>query len=424
VNSVLGEHDPFASRMTQRVGTSRQTSVAGRMTLIFVIMLTTIVSVGGSFAQPRSTAAQDDQSAVPVFGSQWAAPTTVYIPDTGHTIDGLFLDMWRENGSASVFGNPITDEITRDDGSIVQYYDFARFEYWPNGDVNGNQITLGHIGEDLRPAVVPRMPIGGKSGKAAQLTRVAMAWEPLGDRQIRADSDTYLYVPETGHSINDGFLAFWQNNSLEWFLGNPVSEEYVVDSVHYQVFERGQLRWKDGEDITMVPVGEKLAEQQQLSQAPSGQGDVPVYDESLFVPPAPPTVDEVIADTGAKADGERWIDVSLTNEYLTAYQGNTVILETYISSGKPGFETPTGTFFINSKLPEQDMEGVIGGEYYDVPSVPDVMYFTDFGHAIHGTYWHNNFGNPMSHGCINVPLDLAHFLYEWAPINTRVEIHY
>ncbi len=392
--------------------------------LIVVIMLTTIMSVSGSFAQPRSAAAQDDGSTFPGFASQWSAPTTVYIPATGQSIDGWFLDMWRENGSASVFGNPITPEISRDDGSVVQYYEFARFEYWPNGDVDGNLITLGHVGEDLRPAVVPRMAIGGKAGKAAQLTKTAMAWQPLTDSQIEADSDRYLYVPETGHSIFDGFLAFWQNTGLQWFLGNPVSEEYVVDNVHYQVFERGQLRWEAGGDIAMVPIGALLARQQQLSQDGTDQGDLPVYDEALFVPPAPPTVDEIVASAGAAKDGERWIDISLTDEYLTAYQGDTVIMETYISSGKPGFETPAGTFFINSKLPVQDMAGVIGGEVYDVPSVPDVMYFTNVGHAIHGAYWHNNFGNPMSHGCINVPPDLAHFLYEWAPINTRVEIHF
>ncbi len=419
----MGQQSQIGSRTTEQAGRAHSFSVTGRMMLIVVIMLTTIMSVGGSFAQPRSAAAQDDGTTFSAFESSWSAPTTVYIPATGQSIDGWFLDMWRENGSASVFGNPITPEIARGDGSVVQYYEFARFEYWPNGDLDGNMITLGHVGEDLRPAVVTRLPIGGTSGKAAQLTKVSLAWQPLSDSQIEADSDTYRYIPETGHSIYDGFLSFWQDTGLQWFLGNPVSEEYVVDDVHYQVFERGQLRWEEGGDITMVPVGVMLAEQQQLSRDGTEQGDLPLYDESLFVPPAPRTLDEIVADAGADPNAERWIDISLTDEYLIAYQGDVIVMETYISSGKPGFETPAGTFFINSKLPVQDMAGVIGGESYDVPSVPDVMYITNVGHAIHGAYWHNNFGNPMSHGCINVPPDLAHFLYEWSPINTRVEIH-
>jgi lipoprotein-anchoring transpeptidase ErfK/SrfK len=51
-----------------------------------------------------------------------------------------------------------------------------------------------------------------------------------------------------------------------------------------------------------------------------------------------------------------------------------------------------------------------------------VLYFTASGHALHGTYWHNNFGMPMSHGCVNLPLDVAAWLYDWAPIGTRVLI--
>ena len=423
MNDLMGQSVLVMSRISDRPGAARRGSVAGRLLLAAVIILTTVLSVGGSFSQPRQAAAQDENATFPGFSSTWSPPSTVYIPETGHSIDGWFLDMWRENGSASVFGNPITAEITRDDGSIVQYYEYARFEYWPNGDAEGNLITLGRIGEDLRPVVVPRISIGGSAGKAAQLTRAAMAWEPLTESQIRPDSDSYLYVPETGHSIYDGFLAFWQNTGLQWFLGNPVSEEYVVDDVHYQVFERGQLRWEPGSDITMEPIGELLAKQQRLSFDPTGQGDLPAYDEALFIQPAPPTMAEIVEMAGADPDAERWIDINLDTQYLIAYQGDVPVMETYISSGRPEFATPTGTFYINTKLPVQDMAGVIGGESYDVPNVPDVMYFTDVGHAIHGAYWHNNFGTEMSHGCINVPIELSEFLWEWSPLNTRVEIH-
>jgi lipoprotein-anchoring transpeptidase ErfK/SrfK len=58
--------------------------------------------------------------------------------------------------------------------------------------------------------------------------------------------------------------------------------------------------------------------------------------------------------------------------------------------------------------------------HHHVPDVPWVLYFTNSGHALHGTYWHNNFGTPMSHGCINLPLDVAAWLYDWAPVGTPV----
>ena len=66
------------------------------------------------------------------------------------------------------------------------------------------------------------------------------------------------------------------------------------------------------------------------------------------------------------------------------------------------------------------MSGVIDDEAYNVPDVPWVMYFDDLGDALHGTYWHNNFGTPMSNGCVNQPMDVAKFMYGWAPIGTPV----
>jgi len=123
-------------------------------------------------------------------------------------------------------------------------------------------------------------------------------------------------------------------------------------------------------------------------------------------------------------NAERWIEISLGAQYLIAWQGDVPMLESYVSTGRPGFDTPTGSFRILSKLESQTMTGVIGGEYYNVPDVPWVMYFTDYGHAIHGAYWHNNFGAVMSHGCVNLPLDVAAWLYAWAPLGARVEIHF
>jgi lipoprotein-anchoring transpeptidase ErfK/SrfK len=109
---------------------------------------------------------------------------------------------------------------------------------------------------------------------------------------------------------------------------------------------------------------------------------------------------------------------------MIVYSGDTIVMESYVSTGRPGFDTPTGTFYVNTMLEFDDMEGVLGGEYYNVPQVPDVMYFTNVGHAIHGAYWHNNFGSVMSHGCINLPMEVADWLYSHAHIGMRMVIHY
>jgi lipoprotein-anchoring transpeptidase ErfK/SrfK len=82
-----------------------------------------------------------------------------------------------------------------------------------------------------------------------------------------------------------------------------------------------------------------------------------------------------------------------------------------------------GTFHIYAKLRLQEMIGGVGIEHYDLPNVPYVMYFYG-GDAIHGTYWHHNFGHPMSHGCVNAPTYAAAWLYNWASIGTMVRVHY
>lgn len=336
----------------------------------------------------------------------WAPPSTVYIPSTGHSIDGVFLSYWRANGGVSAFGNPISAELTVN-GRIVQYYEYARFEYWPE-DADGNVVHLGKIGEELRPQLVIRQGSAAvANGAVAEMARIARAWLPVTGAAVSAEeTDSFVYVEATGHTISNGFKSFWEATGGASYLGNPLTEEYVLGENTYQVFERGQLAWNKDSDPWMVAVGNELAARKGISTEPVAQGDVPTYDESLFIRP------------------ELWVDVNLSEQYATIYIGNEVVLGTYVSTGREGWETPTGTFYINSKYETDDMEGNVNGESWFVPEVPWTMYFTDEGHALHGTYWHNNFGSVMSHGCVNLPMDVAEYLYANAPIGTRIEVHY
>jgi lipoprotein-anchoring transpeptidase ErfK/SrfK len=388
-----------------------------------VTMLLAVVALLLSSLLPALPAAAQEPR------SDWSPPSTVYIPETGHTLDQLFLDLWRGAGGAAAFGNPVTAEIAQPNGHIVQYLEFARFEYLPEGDEHGNTVILGKIGEELRPVTVPRSVASFKSpanqgtsdnAAAIESARQMKAWLPITAAQVGSEA---VFIEATGHSVGGGFKTFWENTGGAEYLGNPLTEEYALGGTTYQVFERGQLAWQQGKDPWLVPVGKLLADKYKLDQQPIAQADIPTYSEELFIPPPEPTP-EPEPEIAAVPNGETWIDINLSAQYMVVYGGDAVIFETYISSGAAGFETPAGTFFINSKTPVQDMEGVIGGEYYNVPEVPSVMYFTGEGHAIHGTYWHSNFGAPMSHGCINVPMDLAAYLYELAPIGTRVEIHF
>ena len=118
------------------------------------------------------------------------------------------------------------------------------------------------------------------------------------------------------------------------------------------------------------------------------------------------------------------MEIDLSEQWLYAYEGEERVFGAPASTGKDGFVTPTGRFAVYAKLPLQTMRGSARGESWEVPDVPHVMYI--YGSvAIHGTYWHNLFGTGvrLSHGCINLPVDAAALLYNWAPIGTPVWIH-
>jgi lipoprotein-anchoring transpeptidase ErfK/SrfK len=114
----------------------------------------------------------------------------------------------------------------------------------------------------------------------------------------------------------------------------------------------------------------------------------------------------------------RWIDVDLTHQTLVAYQGDEVARTMLVSTGLDRTPTPVGLFRIQSKMRYDDMRG---SDYY-LRNVPYVMYFYK-GYGLHGTYWHANFGHPMSHGCINLPTEEAKWLYYWVAVGTPVNIH-
>lgn len=119
-----------------------------------------------------------------------------------------------------------------------------------------------------------------------------------------------------------------------------------------------------------------------------------------------------------KQSDERWIEIDLSEQHLFAWDGKDRTFSTVISTGKAQTPTHPGIYTIQRKYPLDRMRGAD----YDVPNVPNVLYF-DRGYALHGAYWHNNFGVPTSHGCVNLPVGNAEWLFDWAKIGTPVIIH-
>jgi hypothetical protein len=122
---------------------------------------------------------------------------------------------------------------------------------------------------------------------------------------------------------------------------------------------------------------------------------------------------------------DKWIEVSIARQELIAYEKDVVVFRTKVSTGlNPPvpegaipWATPLGKWNISSKMPTQHMgNGDLTSEVeaYELVGVPWVCYFHVNGNATHGTYWHTNFGNPMSHGCINMRTEDSRWLFLWS----------
>ncbi|MBJ7898320.1 MAG: L,D-transpeptidase family protein [Cyanobacteria bacterium RI_101] len=119
-----------------------------------------------------------------------------------------------------------------------------------------------------------------------------------------------------------------------------------------------------------------------------------------------------------KKSGERWIEVNLSKQRLTAWQGGKPVYAVVVSTGKKRSPTIPGIFSIQSKRRLDRMKG----SDYDIDDVPYAQYYSG-GYAIHGAYWHKKFGTPVSHGCINLAVDHAQWLFNWSTVKTPVVIH-
>ncbi|MFT3771996.1 MAG: L,D-transpeptidase [Minicystis sp.] len=132
---------------------------------------------------------------------------------------------------------------------------------------------------------------------------------------------------------------------------------------------------------------------------------------------------------GFAADGKKWIDVSIKKQLLVAYEGRRPVYATLVSSGRGGMGDPEtthatvrGVFYIHAKHVSGTMDGDPGVDSYDLRDVPYIQYFHE-GYALHGAFWHNDFGKPRSHGCVNLaPADAA-WLFEWTDPQVPADWH-
>lgn len=363
-------------------------------------------------------------------------PLQVYFKKTGHTLRGTMLDYWRANGGIDGFGLPISEPFALN-GYYSQAFQKVVLQYIPEYQwVDAPVMRAAPIGSvlakangDLTTDVGVRALGGGD--------RRSSVWTPLsanGDSVARAIDKGGVFFQETGHTVTDDFLTWYQANDGSYYLGQPISQQFTKAGVRWQYFEGGALR-QLGKGVDSLPLANLALTRLGVDMTKIDQGDLSEFDESLFK-----TTNNPYPQGPEDSPGRKWVEISRTDQQLWAYQGSTLVLTTLVSTGLTPNDTSAGTFYTRLKYPKQDMKGFTnetgevvatgednGGDdslaSYDVTDVPDVVYFSTSAEALHGAYWHNNFGNPMSHGCVNLPLDVAHWFYGWAPLGVMVWIH-
>lgn len=195
----------------------------------------------------------------------------------------------------------------------------------------------------------------------------------------------------------------------------------------------GVIAWLGGTpaDASQPQVAPPLADKASLTPTPT---DTPTPTPTSTLTPTPtatftPTITPTVTprpdvswtystDPSELADEGRWIDVDLSEQLVSAYEGDSAVRTFVVSTGTARYPTVTGQFRIYVKYTSAPM----AGPGYYLPGVPYIMYFYK-GYALHGTYWHNNFGTPMSHGCVNLRTPEAEWLYAWASKGTLVNVH-
>ncbi|PDW03503.1 L,D-transpeptidase [Candidatus Viridilinea mediisalina] len=382
---------------------------------------------------------------VPRTGQAQTEGEALYFVSTGQRLDHThgFLGHWQASNGPLTLGAALTPPLL-EQGLVVQYFERGRLELHPEYQ---DAVLRGHLGAEYAQA----------------LWREFAAPSGVGAGDVAA----------TGDSLAEPFRSFWHEAGGLDVFGLPLSAptwEYVgTQMALVQYFERVRLEHYPelGEAVVQIAdLGRDLVLLRGLPTAPvDPAGALPVDQwgqpvlagqQAWFplatatatplptatpqptplptlVPAAPaPTAAPARAPAPAQASapvagqgGGKQIVIDLSAQWLYAYEGTQRVFDAPVSTGRDGFNTPVGRFAIYHKVPAQTMSGCSGGECWNVPNVPHAMYIVG-DVAMHGTYWHNQFGTGVrrSHGCINLPVGAAAWVYGWAPLGTPVTVRW
>jgi lipoprotein-anchoring transpeptidase ErfK/SrfK len=265
----------------------------------------------------------------------------------------------------------------------------ASLQPWYTIDLNQTQNALIALSQQVNIAAVPGNP-------------------PTMGRVIDIPAVLSRLYQNLGGELADGVLELSMIEVTPPEVQPAVNRSSGATTVH--VVEQGQelgliarlygVSMQDIVAMNDLPNPDLLYVGQELIIPAAG-----IYEPSAADAPAAPT------NTGKS------IVVSTEEQRIYAYENGQLVHSYLVSTGLPDSPTVHGDFQIFVKYLKTDMSG----PGYYLPDVPYTMYFYQ-GYGIHGTYWHNSFGRPMSHGCVNLPTDQAQWFYNWAEIGTPVRV--
>ncbi len=359
----------------------------------------TLALPGGALAAPLDQAAPPAQPAPSTLGAD-----AVFFEETGHTVSGDFWRYWQPRG-LEAFGFPISEPF-EEGGVRNQYFQRARFEL-----PAGGAVRLGMLGIEAGGAQSP----------------------PAGTAPPPANSTEARLFPETGHIVQGAFLAAY--SKLGAVLGQPVGPEQAVPGGYLQYFANGRLEWDPFGGTRLGLLGSEVA------------GRRGVTTSGVARPPGTATFGDYMAAAQADEDerkafgvrlagnlgfyparDEHWVLVSIPQQRVTAYEGMRSLLSDLCSTGAAAKGLTTrGLWAIERRIANETMDSTTIGypkghpKYYRLENVLYTQYFNG-GEALHYAYWHNNFGQPMSYGCVNLRLNTAKWFWDWAGFGTRVVV--
>ncbi len=334
----------------------RMVAVAVALLLVLGVLPT---SLGPARVEARAattaTSAVADLPAEMIPPDMGQAGIQVFVEATAHTIRGQMLDYWRANGAASVYGNPISEPFAAANGYYSQAFENGVFQYLPDylytEDPDVRLMPIGRTALETRGGGFRND--GRREGGGGD--RRGSKWRPLdpvgGNTIPRVLSEGGVYVEETSHTISGDFLAWYQNHEGHFYLGNPLSQPMTDRGQTVQWFEGGLLMTGNG-GTRLAPLAAELVPQLGIDTEPVEQGDLPVFDEALLVTAANPNPLGDINAPGAKR-----IEIDISEQTLWAYQGDTLITSTLISTAAEPNHTERGLFHVRYKKEKEDMAG-------------------------------------------------------------------